>query len=297
MTPLFLLAATATATPSLLYDERYPAVGVILTSRARESSWSVSSLRAVLDRVLRSSGPLELRPDDPALESCLGRPACIVRSVRDALALNTSSSPVLLVIIAVTSDDGILPRVYDLPKAIEAASIPTDDLDSLDAAINRAALLGRPPYEHPADERALEAYIARVIAPVTAALETQGRIAPLARVSLKSPIDGATIDVDGKTVGTTSKVISQHLALRAGLRTVVISHPAYSTFQQKLELRPADTVELDVTLIERDPPFVFPHATIWPAVSVSAVGAVLIAVGAAQASAPAVTCPARPSGV
>ena len=266
---LVLLASSPLAVPTLNANERVPVIAVVLTPREAESAFDVTSARATLDALLDS--PYRLLPADLALERCAGSPSCILGNLGSA-----DQDARLLVVLALRARGYVSCVIFDLPRArallrerAASASSP-DDLDGL--LFEEAALA-----DTTASPRSLVELKLALASPIALAA---GRITDVARrgaMVLDADLAGAVIDLDGRVLGLTVAGTQRIIEVRPGARTLQLVAPDRPPVSRLVEVTAGATTTVSVAMLP--PPFVFPHATVWPTVTLLGLGATFAAVG------------------
>ncbi len=264
--------------------EGAPALAVILTPRTASAALGVSELRRALERATEASDALDLRPHDPALESCEARLSCIIS------ALSGPAAPTILFVIATRADGYLVPRAFDFDLAQRIAGSQSGP--EADVAIIERALLARVPPERPAGPGRLDAVLTDLVRQAVSAYRVRAPLPPLGGLAVTTGVSGATLEIAGvPTAITSSSAPTQVRGLRPGARDVRVAHPDYLEVQLTPVVEPGALVRVNVTLEPRSAPF--PHRLVWPTTALMGLASASIAVGAARAGGLEAACAAR----
>lgn len=305
-------------------EERTPLSLVFSTPKGAQlrTSWS--------DIIRTSAESLERNTDfavdavaDP-FERCDGRLACVVRLLRgdydrdrlvraDGLlerfdvyleTLEPGRYPKLLVyvvVIATPKADRVGAILVDTDEALrvfhEADRRDPGWQEQVEAGIKDRAVRALTRFvELRGIEQAIRMLRDVFTVDFRAAFEQSGHWAPYGSLILAGDVAGASVELDGLPVGTTSAPSTRLDGVRSGRRRLRVVHPEYAPLETEADVVAGSVVTIRPRLVRIADDGPGRAAVLWSGVGLAAVGAVLTGVAvAAAATGPRVVC-ALPDG-
>lgn len=276
------LAQLAPADGVLAVDERWPVMLAVFNPRPDNTRLGVSDVRVALDVALRQDTALYLSSLDPEVSACAGRLGCVASAFRDR---RDSTLAVVVSVIAMPSGrDRVVALVMDLERAEEvSASLPDDEYDG--RVTERAVRETVPPVE--LDSVAGLSAWARGVAARVAVHHDGER----GEIRLSSSIDRFAVELDGRTIGTSTRAQVSLTGLRSGARRLRFSAPGFLPIEAVVDVLGEQSSTLALRWVDqRSLTLRVRPSTRWAAASTTVVAGVLIGVGLAQAGGVAAGC-------
>jgi hypothetical protein len=208
-----------------------------------------------------------------SIDGCKGSIACIALRMRSEVDRRTPLGVVVSILTSEGSADRVTALLIDLDEAARCAEQP--EAAASEACALERGLLAKDLMREVADEAEARAHLERIVLDVLRPpLERLGRWEPFGTVDLEIDRDGATISIDGKTIGVAPSRV-QIIALRPGDRKLTIAHPGANPASITVAVGRGGTASARVVLESNLPAHAARHATLWSGAALAAIGGVL----------------------
>ncbi|HJL42189.1 MAG TPA: PEGA domain-containing protein [Myxococcales bacterium LLY-WYZ-16_1] len=283
--------------------ERPPIALLVHSPTGQSGTVGFSEMIRAVDERMRVYTDLETMPvDGGSFEGCEGRLSCVVRSTRrdyqrDRLRRPDGSyAPYAMHRMRLEDEGTLVPRfmlvitlvsVPGRPDRAVAQLFSTDLalrafhetrrrpgwLDRVEDRILAEASLARVEQDRLTEDRVfsfLDRLFAKTLRPV---FEPRGHWMPFGRVVISEAPAGASIEMDGRTVGVTGTDRTALADVPAGVRTLRVVHPDWEPFEETLRVRTGQTLRVQAaTRPRRADASAGPRIVFWSGLLTAAAG-------------------------
>lgn len=294
----FLIAAAPASNEpyaDISLNERVPFGLIFSVPTGRLATITRSELIRIVSDILRRDTSFNLVSFDPnAMSACRGRLGCMSLRVRGEFEGErrqrdeASHLRYLLVLSGAELDDGtdrLSAVLVDTDRALEVLDrtdrSQPDAEARAEAQINRGSVVAAPARRRITSASDARAFLADLFTEgFRPAFEKSGTWRPYGALHVQTDISGIAIKMDGRPIGTTQAGgVTRIQRVRAGRRTLALTHPEYLPFETTIVVVARQTAEIAASLVRRDDSGndVPRTATLWAGVAGAAAGIGLLA--------------------
>ncbi len=293
-------------------QERVPLALLLINPKADVGGAGTADVLVAVSGVLTQHTNFQLDAIDPreVVAFCEGRLGCMVRRIRKDYergrlleadgtpmpydkhleSLGKQPYPRFLVVMSVVASKS-------RPDRLSAVLVDTDEAlaiwheadhkrsgweQDVEGRINSSAVVARPSWADVPDANAAKRHLDKLFrVSFRSVFEREGHWEPYGAIQITSNIDGLSIQLDGRLVGSTRAGRTRLLGVTAGGRTIVLEHPDYDPFKQIVSVEVGGRHKIDATVQSRSASAGRLGVAL-AGVGVFAVGAVFVGVAVAQ---------------
>lgn len=292
--------------------ERVPIALLLINPKADVAGTSISEVLQTVSQVLDRHTNFSVDVIDPqdVMTFCEGRLGCIVRRVRKdyerdrLLAADGSPMPYdehlkalgnrpytrYLVILSNVAQQGRPDRLSSLLVDTDEALAEWHEADQqrrdwqrdVESRINSSAVVARPKWAELSNAQQTQAYLQRLFRDdFHGVFARSGNWHPYGSVAIRTNLEGLSIQLDGRLVGSTREGVTRLEGVTAGGRTVLLSHPEFDPFTRDIVVEAGSTQGIDATVQTRSMSG-GRVGVLWSGVGIAAVGAVFVGLALEQ---------------